>query len=349
MTARSNLYATLSLRAHTVSELVARLPYSKHTIYKALGALANDKLIRRRRENGRTVAEIADNYTAQKLREIHIKSLSHGIDPGKLTRRSTLDVWKRLTEPRSLEELQRSTGLSYPWVRKIARFLVDSDLAVYKKRKPMIIALNGKHELNMLLRRFVPQEERKREKVYYSGSVPFERLVRTPGESERILYEGIDSPLTIRNTGFHVKGEGKLCVLESVEEEIGPEDLFLRDIRTPEGVEDFCLLLIASGRLDYGRLLELAKEKDLVNVVGCYLDILSDIGVALDEAVIREFRKNLSRRKSVLLREERKYGKGGWEGRYEGKWNLDLYLDIGAIRHGVRSHGLPRTAGRSQE
>ncbi len=348
MTARSTLYATLSIRPHAVRELVAKLPYSKHTIYKALGALANDKLIRRRKENGRTVAEISDNYTAQKLREIHIKSLSHGIDPGKLTRRSTIDVWKRLTEPRSLEELQRSTGLSYPWVRKIARFLVDSNLAVYRKRKPMIIALNENHELNLLLRRFVSQEERKREKVYYSGSVPFERLVRTPPEIERILYEGIDSPLTIRNTGFHIRGEGKLCVLESVKEEIGPEELFLRDVRTPEGVEDFCLLLIASGRLDYGRLFELAKEKVLVNVVGCYLDILSDIGVALDEAVIGEFRKNLSKRKSVLLKEERKYGKGGWESGYEKRWNVDLYLDMGAIRHGVRSHGLPRATNRSE-
>lgn len=151
------------------------------------------------------------------------------------------------------------------------------------------------------------------------------------------------------NTGFHVRGEGKLCVLDSLEEDLEMEELFLRDIRTPEGVEDFCLLPIASGRLDYGRLLELAKEKDLVNAVGCYLDILSDTGVTPDKAEIEEIRKNLSKRKSVFLREERKYGKSGWEGRYEGKWNVDLYLDIGAIRHGVRSHGLPRAAGRSQE
>ncbi|MFQ6106246.1 MAG: hypothetical protein ACE5QF_01455 [Thermoplasmata archaeon] len=44
----------------------------------------------------------------------------------------------------------------------IARFLVDSNLAVYRKRKPMVIALDEEHELNTLLRRFVPQEERKR-------------------------------------------------------------------------------------------------------------------------------------------------------------------------------------------
>jgi len=346
MKARSTLFAALSIRPHTVSELAKKLPFSKHTIYKALGSLSDDKLIRKRRERGSTVVQVSEDYAAQKLREVYIKSLSRGIDPGRLTMRSTISVWKELAEPRSLEDIRRNTGLSLPSVRKIVGFLVDSGLAICEKRKPMIVVRNEKHRLNGLLGQLA-WEERTSEKVYYQGRVPFERLLRTPDEIERLLFEGIDSSLAIEGTGFHVRGEGKLRVLESVDEEPGPEELFLRDIGTPEGVEDFCLLLMGSGRLDNDRLLELARERKLVNTVGCYLDILRGLGVDLE--IGEGFGRSASEPRAVFLREERKYGKGGWEGRYEGRWNLDLYLDLGAIEHGVRSHGLPRTAGSSQE
>ncbi|MFQ6128737.1 MAG: hypothetical protein ACE5QW_07540 [Thermoplasmata archaeon] len=337
MTARSTVFAALSIRPHRASELATKLAYSKHTIYKALESLADDKLIRKRKENGKTVAEVSDDYAAQKLREIYIKSLSHGIDPGKLTGKSTIAVWKRLTRPRSLRGLQRSTGFSYPWVRKIARFLVDSNLAVYKKRKPMIVGLNETHELNKLLGQYAIKGEKKPERVYYWGTTPFERLIRTPAEIERILYEKIDSSLAIKGTGFMIRGEGKLTVLESVDKELELEELFLREIQTSEGVEDFCIRLIASGKLDYERLLDIAKERNLVNVVGCYFDILNDIRKLVDSEVVSRFQRNLSRRDVVFLKAERRYGKNGWEERYEEKWNVDLYLDLGAIRHGVRS------------
>ncbi|MFQ6107879.1 MAG: MarR family transcriptional regulator [Thermoplasmata archaeon] len=340
MNAESSVFAVLSIKPHSPKELSAKLPYSKHAVQKALGALVKNGLVTRRKEDGRTVAEISDNYRAQKLREIYIKSLSHGIDPERLTRESTVRVWKQLAEARSLRDLQKRTGLSYPWVRDVLEFLVDSGLASYVRRKPVIAALDPGHELNALLRQLLLREDEKR-KVYYSGSVPFERLVRGPSEIERILYERIDSPLAIRKTGFQIRGEGKLIILESVEDESGLEDLFLREIQTPEGAEDFCVFLISSGKLDYGRLLSMAREKGIVNAVGCYLDILRSCGMSIGEEVLEGFRRNLSRRRSVFLKDERSHGKGGWEGEYEERWNVDLYLDIGAIRHGVRSYGLP--------
>lgn len=340
MMARSALFTTLSIRPHTISELVEKLPYSRHTIYRALGSLSDDRLISKRREKGATVVQVSEDYASQKLREIHIKSLCHGIDPGRLTSRSTMAVWKELAGPATLEDIGRATGLSLQSVRKIVGFLVDSGLAIFEKRKPMIV-IRKEHVLNGLLGQ-LEGEERTREKAYYRGSVPFERLLRTPEEIERILFEGIDSSLAVRGTGFEVRGEGKLRVLESVDEELGPEELFLREVLTPEGVEDFCPLLIASGKLDSDRLLELARERGQVNVVGCYLDILRDLGVDIEGFA------PASEPRTIFLRGERKYGKGGWESEYERKWNVDLYLDLGAIRHGVRSHGLPRAAGRSE-
>jgi hypothetical protein len=70
---------------------------------------------------------------------------------------------------------------------------------------------------------------------------------------------------------------------------------------------------------------------------GCYLDIIYNIDRKLvSYEVINKFHDNVSDKKYVFLKEEMKYGKSGWEMEYEQKWNVDLYLDIGAIEHGVR-------------
>lgn len=313
-----------------------KLPYSKHTVYKALKSLADNGLIRKKNERGEVVADISKDYTSQKLREIYIKALSYGVDPEILSRESTLTIWKLLTKHRTLKELQKSSGFSYLWVRNIVKFLVEAHLAVYEKRKPMITILNGEHELNVLLRQYT-EVKKESERIYYAGTIPFERLIKTPEEIEEILYQKIDGSLAIKDTGFVIKGEDKLSVIESVEKELSAEEIFLREIKTPEGIEDFCIRLIASRKLDFDRLLALAKEKNMVNIVGCYLDILNNIKKIVDPDMIREFQKHVSKRKVTFLREEKRYGKMGWEDKYEEKWNVDIYLDIGAVRHGVRS------------
>jgi len=51
--------------------------------------------------------------------------------------------------------------------------------------------------------------------------------------------------------------------------------------------------------------------------------------------------KGISYKKNIwnesCLEQLKKYGKQGWEQPYETRWNVDLYLDLDAIRHGVRS------------
>ncbi|UCG70785.1 MAG: hypothetical protein JSV09_07250 [Thermoplasmata archaeon] len=336
MNSKSGVLAALSIRPHKINELIDKLPYSKHTIYKALQFLFEEGLINKRQEKGKIVVEISKDYTTQKMREIYIKALSFGIDPEVLLRESTLTIWKQLLKPKTLKDLQKSTGFSYPWVRNIVKFLVDSKLAVYEKRKPMIAVLKKEHELNLLLEQYT-RKKRPSKRLLYEGTIPFEKLTKTPSEIEKILYQKIDSSLAIKDTGFMIKSEDKLSVVESVESELTIEELFLREIKTTEGVEDFCIRLIAQGKLDYDKLLNLAKEKEMVNSVGCYLDVLNDIKKRVNSKIIKEFQKNVTKRKATFLKEERKYGKGGWEDKYEEKWNVDLFLDIGAIRHGVRS------------
>jgi hypothetical protein len=53
--------------------------------------------------------------------------------------------------------------------------------------------------------------------------------------------------------------------------------------------------------------------------------------------MIEKFSNKISEKTVVFLKDEKRYGKSGWEKKYEKKWNIDLYLDIGAIEHGVRS------------
>ena len=163
-------------------------------------------------------------------------------------------------------------------------------------------------------------------------------MIATPEGIEKALYEMIDKGVTVRGTGFVVRGvEGKITILESVDEEPTPEALFLRRVTTAEGVEDTCIRLLVHGDLDLMELLDMARDRGMVNEVGCYLDIINDIKRMVEPDVIDEFHRHVSKRRSVFLKEEKRYGKGGWVAKYEKRWNLDIYLDLDAIKHGVRS------------
>jgi hypothetical protein len=338
MNVRSAVLSLLSIRHHQIQELIEKLPYSRPAIYATLNGLTGEGLIEKRRERGRVIAELSDRYEAQKLREIYIKSLSSGIDPDILLRESTLNVWRSISieETKSLKEIKRSTGLSYNWVRKIVGFLLESNLAVYKKRKPVLIVMNKNHEVNKLLKRYT--STRKEDlRIYYSGTIPFEIISETPEMLEKLLYQKIDEGFSIKGTGLLVRGKEKLSIMESTEKELTNEESFLKKIETLEGVEDLCIRLIESEKIDYDKLLELAGKRNMINMVGCYLDILNSIKKVVPASIIKKFMKNISKRRTIFLKPLKRYGKEGWEKEFEEKWNVNLYLDIGAIRHGMGS------------
>ena len=89
--------------------------------------------------------------------------------------------------------------------------------------------------------------------------------------------------------------------------------------------------------MDFDELIRSSIENELASVVGCYLDILNNIESFVSVDLVDRFLEHISRDRKIFLKEEKTYGKSGWEGKYEDKWNLDLYLDIDAIKHGVRS------------
>jgi hypothetical protein len=337
MNIKSAIFGLICIKPHKINSIVKRLPYSPDYIYNVIEEMLNEDKIVKIKTNGEMQLDVPKNYKDQKQKELFIKSLSYGIDPEILLRKNTLLIWKALDDTDNVKELTKKTKLSEKSVRKYLKFFTDSELTKFKKRKPLIVIKVNDHPLIPLLNSMI-KEPKTTERIYSPGSTPFEEIITTPDEIERILYKKIDDSLTIKKTGFIIKGKrDKISVLESVTTKQTPEEIFLNKLVTPEGVEDLCIKILADKKIDFDMLLSHAIEKNLVNQTGCYLHILNDINKQLvPYKVIKKFHDNLSDKKHVFLKNEMRYGKSGWEKKYEEKWNVDLYLDVGAIEHGVR-------------
>ncbi len=325
------------IKPQPIHRLVKRLPYAPTSTYNAIEALIRDGKLIKIKTNKETYVDIPKEYQYQKQKEFFIKALSYGIDPEIVLRKQTLRIWKTLDTVRTVNDLVQTTKLSEKTIRKMLKILSDAGIVNFEKRKPLIAVQAKDHPLTMLLDALVKTPE-SNERMYTSGSTPFEEIIATPQEIEKILYDKIDENLTIKRTSFLIKGKkGKIAILESVPVKQTLENMFLTKFLTPEGVEDQCIKMLAQKHLDYDALLNQAIEKNLVNQIGCYLDIINDIKQIVPEIVIKKFHNHISDKKPVFLKDEKKYGKSGWEKKYEQKWNVDLYLDIGAIQHGVRA------------
>jgi len=334
MNARCAVFALISIRSQPLRKLVNRLPYASPTIYNAVHQLVKENKVKN--ENGTIM--LVEEYDAQKLSEIYIQCLSYGIDPEILTRKTTLVIWKSLEQPTTIKDIRRKTNLSAVSVKKVLTYLKEKDLVAYLKGKPIIAEHNREHILYKLLKDYLKKEKEART-LQYPGSIPFREIMETPDQVEKKLYQQIDETLTVKDTGFLVKGDSeKITILESVDRDLTYEETFLKKIFTTEGVEDFCLLMVKQGLLDYEELLALAEKQSAVNVVGCFLDILHSIDEQMiPPSTIERFLEHNQKYKKTFLSQEKGYGKQGWEAPFEERWNVELYLDLGAIKHGVGS------------
>ena len=337
MNAKSSVMSLVSLRPAKICDIIDRLPYARATLYEAVEALISDGTLVRTRIDGRAAVAIPSGYRSQKVQQLHVKSLSHGIDPQQLTRDGTISVWRGLGSAHTVQELVELTGLSSRWVRKCLGELEDWGLVTFLKRRPIEAQLVEEHPVNQVLCDLY-EEPGSGDAFLLPGSFPFTEELKTPREIERLLMDWMGGGLLIRETDFQVMGKGGLLtVLDSVPDSPTLEDTFLRMLTRPEGVEDICLRIVASGRLDHPRLIDLAEGRGMVNIVGCYLDIINDLGVNVDRTIIDAYLERAGDRIVPFLESERAYGKSGWEGPYEERWGVDIYLDLGAMRHGVGS------------
>lgn len=333
MNAKSAVFALVSIRSHPLRRLVKRLPYAQSTVYNAVRQLEEENKV----ENKNGTICVMEDYPAQKLSEIYIQSLIHGIDPEFITRESTVSIWKSLEKNSTVRDIVNETGYSAVSVKKILAYLKDNGLVVYSKKKPIIAHLNMEHTLNKLLKDHL-QPKKESRTIRYPGGIPFREIMEAPDELERILYQHIDDSVSIKDTGFIVKGDSdRVTILESVEKELTNEEIFLKKLFTTEGVADLCILMIKQDMIDHGKLLELAKDENVVNVVGCYFDILNRIDDIVPVSIVEKYLEHEPKSKKTFLSQEKEYGKQGWEDSFEEMWNVDLYLDRDEIRHGVRS------------
>lgn len=336
MNAKNAVFGLVSIKPLTIKEIRSRLPYSSKTIYSAGEELVNEGVLTKVAKGDSSVLTVADGYNAQKRREIVIQCLSHGIDYEVLLRESTLAVWKAIDGPRTVPEVQLRSALSGKWVRNALHFLERNGLVRFLRRRPIEAERVEGHPVNRLLSSYLAPTQSDAA-IHYRGDIPFEEYLRTPDQIERMLYDRIERNVLVRRTGFSATGgKGRLAILESVDDELTPEELFLKKLFTTEGVEDLCIQMVSQHVMDYDALLELAISDDAVNVVGCYLDVLHSVDeTIISKETIEEFHDHLRPTRRTFLLQEKEFGKGGWESRFEERWNIDLYMDLGAIRHGV--------------
>jgi len=337
MNIKSAVFGLISIKPQSIHTVVNRLPYSKDSIYNAIESMLRRGELIKSKINGEIKLDIPKDYNNQKKQDFYIKSLSYGVDPEIILRKSSKKLWKALDYANTTSDLSEEINLSEKSIRKLIHRFSEFGLIYFIKKKPLIVKKVKDHPINKLLNVMMKPLEIY-DTVYSSGSTPFDEIVATPDEIENMLYNKIDNSFTVKKTGFLVKGEDKkIAILESIPRKLSIEEMFLKKIFTPEGAEDICIKLIASNKINYEKLLEYSIRYEFVNIIGCYLDIINDINNRLiPNRIIDQFYNNITNKKTLFLKQEKKYGKSGWENKYEEKWNVDLYLDLGAIKHGVR-------------
>ena len=336
MNARTSVLALLAVEPFSISEVARRLPYSSHTIYKAIEALRVSGLIEKRRDGKGIEVRLASNYGPSIVGRLVLKSLSHGVDPEETLRPDTIEVWGQLTKPRTLEELEAGSGLSYYRVHRSLRTLLSLGVVMKLSRRPLTLSRVGDHPLGELLDGLLDEPQMEGMSLV-SATAPVNVHFLPPGSLERVLHDGSGKGFYITGADFQTLGDGRTDIYLSSSEGSSLEDFFLRLLGTPEGVEDLCPQIVASGQLDYERLLDLTIDKRLANVVGVYLDVLGHMGLDVPGWALDALRDNVSSRAPVFPRWEERLPEQERREDLEEAWCVDLRLDLGALAHGVRA------------
>ncbi len=336
MKAEHEVVVQLAHGPRRLQDLARNSGYSKDSIYKAADDLHRSGLLRKFKEGKEVVASLSRSPEARRLARLYLTAVSHGVDPEAFGRRSFVDTWRCLKRTRqaTVRECVEATRLSYESVRKAFHFLLRSGLARTQSEKPLRISLE-EHDLNRYLEYCFLESPR--QTVLTLAAAPFVKVYAQPFEVEELLMSE-EGPVVIRGVERRMRPQETVKIIEVMEEEVTPETVFLREVQRADGVEDLCIQLLSGHPMNFDRLLELSQARGVVNIVGCYLDILSDL--AGDLVVKGDAERFLpfasSGQPPVFLESEEEFGKEGWEGPYEERWNVDLYLDMGAIEHGVR-------------
>lgn len=338
MDAETATFTAIALRSQRKSNLPKELRgYSKSSIYRALSLLEKENLVK---TTGKVVA-VATNSKAQRLRRIHILAITHGIDPERLLKESYLDVWKAIEGPVTLKDLIEKTGFSYPTVREIVNFFRHSNLVDESRLKPLEVEKNN-HPLNQALRLHL-EEPTPPVELPYPGRLPSKRLVGTPETTESLLYDELERGISLGENGwswsYGTDEEG--IDIASVLQNLSQEEVFLDQLKTVNGAQEFCLHMLVAWELDFDKLFDLSKERDFVNQMGCWLDLVRRFAPNLvEKTIVNKFFQ--SRTKKVqsfpeTVKSAEKELELEWIEEYEDRWNVRLRFSIPAFVQEVKN------------
>ncbi len=340
MNIKSALYSMLAIRPTPLKEVVNRLTYAEKTVYNAVEQMvSNGDLLSERRHDGVVIISIPQDYYHQQLKKIHMLLLTQGINPKPLLSNTCQQIWKHITSQKiTAEHIAEKTGFTMITVCKYLHLLSNANAVKIIHKKPLSIQKESS-ELTCLLDEIITTDKiTQKNTIHIAGSRPFDEEFPSPKELQKKLYDNPHQSMSITDTGFQLKGKGRHVIYESTPDNADLEQIFLSSLKTIDGVEDRCLFFLNSKKMNTNQLLAYSKQQNMVNITGCYLNIIHDISSSLvDKKTIEMFFRQVNKKTAIFLKQLKKYGKQGWEKPYEKKWNVDLYLDLGAIRHGVRA------------
>jgi hypothetical protein len=258
------------------------------------------------------------------------------VDPEEVLRPDVLAVWEAVPQAPTLEELGEATGLSYYRLRRSLGALLSLGALERRSGRPLrVTRVEGNPAgelLDGLLEGPVPEGT-----SLVSATAPVNVHYLPPESIERVLRDRPGRGFYVRGADLQVLGDGRTDIYLSADDDAGLEGFFLRLLETPEGVEDLCPQIVASGRLDWGALADVAIAGGVANAVGAYLEVLGLLGLEVPGEVLTTLRGNLTSRRQIFPPWEEPPPAGERREDLEEGWNVDLRLDVGALAHGVRA------------
>ncbi|MEA2055464.1 MAG: hypothetical protein U9O49_01370 [Candidatus Thermoplasmatota archaeon] len=335
MNAKHEIIIRAAIAPISLKTLIQTTDYTAKAVYKAVSKLYKQKLIIKINRKETTTIALSSRYKASKTAELYFTAFINGIAPKIFDCKSFHQIWQCLHQHQqiNIKKCQKQTKYHYQTILQTFKTLQNTGLAKITCEKPLVIHLTD-HPVNHRLHELHQPEQQ--ETITTSGYPTIKETYATPETIRKYLHNNHDTT-HIHNTSTSIPHQEFLEIFHSLAN-ITPEHVFINALHTSHGVEETCILLLKTGRLDMKKLLKIAKEKDETNVVGCYLDIIHDFNEKLvSQKIIKKFYNEKKNKKTkIWLESEKKYGKEKMVIPYEKKWNLDIYIDIGAIRHTLR-------------
>ena len=335
MNAKHEIIIRAGIGPISLKTLIQTTDYTAKGIYKAVAELYKQGVIIKVSRKDTTTIALSSSYKASKTAELYFTAFIHGIDPKIFDQKSFQRIWRCLHQHQqvSIKKCQKQTGYHYQTIHQIFKTFRNTGLAKIIREKPLILHLTD-HPVNHRLHELHQPEQH--ETITTKGYPIIKETYATPETIRKYLHKRHGGAY-IHGTNTSLPHQEFLEILHSTPT-VTPEHVFISALHTSHGVEETCVILLKTRRLDMKKLLKVAKGKGEASIVGCYLDIIHSLapGLVSQKTVDRFQHEKENGKTKTWLKSEKQYGNERWVIPYEKKWNLNIYIDIGAIRHTLR-------------